>query len=97
MNMKKGGRELLSAAAESFDIPRSLVPGQTVLEITGDREILAQSHGGIVDYSDLEVKFASGGGIVRVAGENLRIRSMTREHLRITGRIISVEFLTAHD
>ena len=72
---------------EQLDLPGESLPGQVLVEITGENRVLIEHHRGVQEYSrdriGVNVKF----GIIQVCGRCLELRCMTREQLVICGRI----------
>lgn len=81
---------LLERIAEEMDLPGEPIPGQSILELSGDSRVLIENHLGITQYCRekicVKVKF----GHIAICGCNLEMASMTREQLIITGRIDAV-------
>lgn len=75
---------------ERLDLPGESMPGQVLVEIAGENRVLIEHHRGVREYNNdkicVNVKF----GIVQVFGENLRLCSMTKAQLIISGKIDSV-------
>ena len=82
---------LLERTARLLDLPADVVAGVPRVELTGDGELRMENHRGILDYSSEEIHVSGGKLAVRVLGENLELRAMSRTELLITGRIRAVE------
>lgn len=82
--------EFLNRLAEGADLAEEPLPGQSVVEIAGDRRVLIEQHYGVKEYSreriGVKVKF----GLILVCGSCLQLRHMTRHRLVISGRIDAV-------
>ena len=91
-NRTEVSQEILAAAAESLDLPRSLLPGLPVLQIVCGSEVLVENHGGSLEYADELIRVSGKNQSFSVRGLNLELRSMTREHIRITGKITEITF-----
>ena len=63
---------------------------QTIIEISSDSRVLIEKHFGVREYSRniivVNVKY----GLVKICGECLELRQMTKEQLVISGRISSI-------
>ena len=75
---------------ERLDLPGETLPGQVLVEISGDNRVLIEHHRGVREYSreriGVNVKF----GQLQICGSCLELRCMTREQLVICGRIDAV-------
>lgn len=75
---------------EHLDLPGESLPGQVLVEITGENRVLIEHHCGVREYSreriGVKVKF----GLVQICGSCLELKCMTKEQLVISGRIDSV-------
>lgn len=81
---------LLERIAEEMDLPGEPIPGQPILELSGDSRVLIENHLGITQYCRekicVKVKF----GQIALCGCNLEMARMTRDQLIVTGRIDAV-------
>ena len=91
-NRKKN--QLLTEAAEMFDLPADVVAGLPHVELMGNRQFYMERHRGILSYSGEEIAINGEKMIVRVCGENLELVSMTGDALRIQGVIRRVEWVS---
>lgn len=91
--MEKNKRQILTDAAEFFDLPADLVAGLPHVEVLGDRQFYMERYQGILSYSGEEIDINAGGLIVRVYGQGLELTSMTGEALRVRGTIRRVEWV----
>ena len=87
MERRKGMWEKLF---ESADLPGEPLPGQSVVELAGDRRVLIENHRGVTEYGQGKISVRVRYGIVVVCGCGLELSRMTREQLVITGRIDGV-------
>ncbi len=86
-------RKAIAAAAEGLDLPAGPLMGMLRISMEGDREVLIERHGGIIDYSDERMLVAARGMSVEITGEKLTLVSMTRGEMRIRGEIAGVQLL----
>ena len=87
-------KDLLSEAAELFDLPADVVAGLPHIETVGCGHFYMEHHRGILSYSGEEIAINGDKMIVRVSGEGLELVSMTGEALRIQGTIRRVEWVS---
>lgn len=86
----KPRNKLWENLAGQSDLPDEVFPGQSLIEIIEDRRVLIENHCGVKEYGSeticVQVKF----GILRICGNNLHLRCMTRTKLVIAGCIQSI-------
>ena len=76
--------------ADSADLRGEPLPGVPIVEIAGDRRVLVECHGGVVEYGPERIRIRMRYGIVCISGSCLELTQMTRHQLIISGRIDSV-------
>lgn len=64
-----------------------VLPGQTVVELLGDRRVLIEHHIGVTEYSRERIQIRVKYGLLSVCGEGLELCRMTSNQLVIMGRI----------
>ena len=82
-------RERLASAAS---MPRDVVLGASIITITGVSEVCVENYRGIIEYTDTLIRVQTKHGQVRLCGKRLQIDYYTNDEMKITGRVISVEF-----
>lgn len=87
MERRKG---IMDRLIEEADLPGELLPGQSVVELAGDRRVLIENHRGVTEYGQGKISVRVRYGLVVVCGCGLELSRMTREQLVITGRIDSI-------
>jgi len=75
---------------EQMDLPGESLPGQVLVEITGDNRVLIEHHRGVREYSRERISVGVKYGLVQVCGNCLELRCMTKEQLVISGQIDGV-------
>ena len=96
MEREKGRKknQLLTEAAEMFDLPADVVAGLPHVELMGNRQFYMERHRGILSYSGEVIDINSDKLMVRVRGQGLELVSMTGDALRIQGTIARVEWVS---
>ena len=94
MEKKREQGGILSSVAELFDLPPDVVAGLPRLELVGNRQLYLERHTGLLAYSETQIDANTPYGVLRIRGEGLNLVAMTREELRIGGRIDSVEWVS---
>lgn len=87
MDRRKG---LLDRLAESADLPGEAIPGQSLVEVLGDRRVLIENHRGVTEYGRERICIRVGFGQIVVCGCGLELSRMSKEQLVITGRVDGV-------
>ena len=58
----------------------------------GRNEICIENYRGILEYTDLLIRVQTKSGQIRLSGKNLQIEYYTNDEMKITGRIVQLEF-----
>ena len=90
-NRKKS--QLMTEAAEMFDLPADVVAGLPHVELMGNRQFYMERHRGILSYSGEVIDINGDKLLIRVRGQGLELVSMTSDALRIRGDISQVEWV----
>ena len=72
---------------DRLDLPGESLPGQVLVEITGENRVLIEHHCGVREYSRERIGVKVKYGMLQVCGSCLELRCMTREQLVISGTI----------
>lgn len=72
---------------DRLDLPGESLPGQVLVEITGENRVLIEHHCGVREYSRERIGVKVKYGMLQVCGSCLELRCMTREQLVISGKI----------
>ena len=70
-----------------------LLKKEVHLEINGNREVIIEECGGILEYTDQQVRVNTSSFILRFQGKNLQLRTMTHDGIILSGHIDRLEFL----
>lgn len=76
--------------ADSADLQGEAFPGQPLVELYGDRRVLIEHHGGVMEYGREKIQVKVRYGYLSICGGCLELARMTAEQLVITGRIDSL-------
>lgn len=93
MDRNRRDLELVSRAADVFDLPADILGTLPHIELIGDCQMLMNSHQGILAYSREAIDINGGKLIIRVKGEDLELMAMTGCELRIRGKITALELV----
>lgn len=80
----------LVKATTALELPTHALANVPFVELTGDRELRIENHRGILYYGTEEIHISGGAYLLKIAGEDLCLRTMTGVELLITGRITGI-------
>jgi sporulation protein YqfC len=86
-------RGWIERLAETADLQGEAFPGQSLVEVYGDRRVLIEHHGGVTEYGREKIRVKVRYGHLCICGSCLELARMTAEQLVITGRIDSVSII----
>lgn len=69
------------------------LPNRPIIELCGDCRIYIERHLGVYEYSDIEVHIGVCFGKIIIRGGCLKLASMSKESLVITGQIQCLELM----
>ena len=72
---------------DRLDLPGESLPGQVLVEISGENRVLIEHHCGVREYSRERIGVTVKYGMLQVCGSCLELRCMTKEQLVISGKI----------
>ena len=78
---------------EFAEIPKDVLPGLSVLTVTGNVELTLENYRGILEYTGELVRVQVKGGQLKVTGEHLMISYYTNDEMKMTGNF-TIETLT---
>lgn len=86
------GQKLKEAVATLFELPRDAILDLPRLTLIGNLQLTVENHRGLVEYTPQRIRIATQGDGLEVTGQGLRIGSVYREELIISGRIETVRY-----
>ena len=84
------GRQWLQQMADRTELESEIMPGVPVLELAGDRRVLIERHGGVIEYGPERIRVRVSYGTLCICGCGLELTCMNRQQLVITGLVDSV-------
>lgn len=76
-----------------FELPKEIVLNLPLVTIIGSQEMLVENYKGIIEYSEIKIRINTSCGVLKIEGKKLLINQMTKENLKITGKITTFEYL----
>ena len=83
---------LKNRIVRAANVPKDVVLGVPILTMTGQMELCIENYKGIIEYTDLLIRVQSKIGQIKVVGKHLQIEYYTNDEMKITGRILSIDF-----
>lgn len=83
---------LKNKIVRAANVPKDVVLGVPILTMTGQMELCIENYKGIIEYTDLLIRVQSKIGQIKVVGKHLQIEYYTNDEMKITGRILSIDF-----
>ena len=74
-----------------LEIPEEVYTNVPKITITGFSEIILENYKGILEYEEFFASISTHIGIVNINGYNLNLEKMTKDDIKITGKIESIE------
>lgn len=80
--------EQISASADLLDEP---IPGQTLVELAGEKRVLIEHHLGVTEYGQRQIRVRVKYGSICICGQGLELVRMTKQTLVICGSISCIQ------
>lgn len=77
----------------SDEIIEECLPKRPIIELCSDHRLYIERHLGVHEYSDVEIHIGVYFGKIVIRGGGLKLASMSKESLVVTGQIQNVELI----
>ncbi len=77
---------------DSFQLPKDVIYRDSLISLTGQRELYLENHKKLLNYTTEEIKLRLYHGSICITGKKLAISYYTNEELKITGKISGITF-----
>lgn len=77
---------------ESLELPKDLMYGDSIVTITGRREVLIENYKGILEYTEDYIKIQAKNVKLTVYGKQLSIEYYTNEDMKVVGFVKLIEY-----
>ena len=84
-------RNWIQRIADGMELESETLPMLPLVELAGDKRVLIEHHGGIMEYSGERIGVKVRFGTVCICGEALEVIRMSAQQLIISGRIDCVQ------
>lgn len=78
--------------AEILEVPKDVALGESIITLTGKREVLIENYKGIIEYNEKHLKIKTKNGVIEMIGLNFLITYLTDEEIKIVGKIQSIKY-----
>ena len=83
----------LEKTARLLSLPGDGAAGLPKLELTGDRDLYLENYREVLSYEQDEIHVDGGAWMLRILGQELEIKAMRPQELRIFGWVTGLELL----
>ncbi|NLI60230.1 MAG: sporulation protein YqfC [Clostridiales bacterium] len=90
---KKKLQEVKSTVSEMFELPKEITLNMPKISLIGNNQMLVENHRGIIEYTPNLIRVNSTVGVIRIQGNELKLRNIATEDIMINGGIKSMEFI----
>lgn len=99
MNKKKPSQNCaphngIGKLAGALQLPPNMYMGTSHMELNGNREVIVDGCGGVLEYDSNVVRIKTGKLIAKFTGRGLNIKCLTADSLVIEGFLTGIEFIT---
>ena len=84
---------LKNRISELSELPKDVALGIPMLTMIGQMEMIIENYRGIIEYTDILVRIHTKDGQIKVVGNSLKVDYYTNDEMKITGCIVSVEYV----
>lgn len=92
-NKEKEKPTLRQRVADEMEVSKEVILDVPKIVFIGDREAVVENYKSIAEYTDTMIVLEANPKRLRFAGQNLEIKSITREMLFICGKIAKMDFV----
>lgn len=88
MRKKRGS---LSRIDKFLEMPQEIYSNIPKITITGFEEMIIENFKGILEYEDFFIRINTNIGIININGYELKLKNMTNDDIKVTGKIESFD------
>ena len=77
---------------EALELPKEILLNMSKITMVGSQELIIENYKGVVEYGSNRIRINTGNGLVKISGNNLAIKEITSEDIKISGQIGTLEF-----
>lgn len=87
---KLSGAALKRRITTTFELPLDIMLDLPSVNLIGDEKLVISNHKGIAEYIKEQIKIKTSAGIVKILGDGLVIKEISRENIVIAGKIDAI-------
>lgn len=80
-------KRVKSNIVESLELPKDIMYGAVILNVTGRTEALIENYKGIIEYTCEKIRLQTKSCQVEIRGKRLLIQYYTNDEMKLTGLI----------
>ncbi len=80
----------------ALDLPSEAAEGAVRVQMLGREQMTVENHTGVYEYKTELVRLQTREGMLRVTGEGLMLRELSRERIYISGRLNGFFYESSH-
>lgn len=88
----KVNSKLKSEVVDSLKLPKDIILGAVILNVTGQGEAFVENYRGIIEYTDESIVLQTKTCMVSITGKSLSIDYYTNDEMKITGHIMNIQY-----
>lgn len=85
-------KKIKDILVDKLDLPYELFNDEAKLTLYGGTRVIVERHGGIVVYSEEEIKLAHKKGVVSIVGSGLTIKNYGKDDIIIDGKLTGISY-----
>ncbi len=85
-------KNLKSRITDAAGMPKDVILGVPIINITGQSEAYIENYRGILEYTDKLIRIQTKLGRIHVCGRGLQIEYYNNDEMKIMGHITTIEF-----
>ena len=90
---KEDRKKLREIVADSVDTSKEIILDTVKIVMIGSREITVENYKGIIEYTENLIVLETKPHRLRIEGQRLEVKTISREMLYVMGKILKIQFL----
>lgn len=78
--------------AESLKMPKDLVYGDVLIQVSGRHEVYVENYKNIIEYTENSIRLQTKNGKLSIKGKQLHIEYYTGDEMKITGYLSEFKY-----
>lgn len=78
-------KKVKSNIVESLELPKDIMYGSVIVNVTGKSEVMIENYKGIIEYTCEKIRLQTKTCQIEIRGKNLFIQYYTNDEMKITG------------